>query len=112
MVWDMSDQTLDFLARGSGRPTTISTTTPRHTFKGHKDFVLSVAYVGTNGAFGRVDEHGDPCSTPSGEALAEVEWVVSASKDWTVTFWDARSPPVAEPALFTLQGHVNSGFFF
>ncbi|KAJ3397162.1 general transcription repressor [Lobulomyces angularis] len=120
-IWDLSLSTLDFLARTSTNPDHPSprplvTKVCRHTFSGHRDFVLSVAFIGTNGTFGRVDRKGDPVAVKGGEALAEIEWVVSGSKDWTVTFWDARAdsknsgqPLVkANAAQFMLQGHVNS----
>lgn len=119
-VWDLSKKTLDYLSRTENSDSNIDSIEPlmtrtcRHTFAGHKDFVLSVAFAGTNGSFGRVDANGDPVATPNGDSLAEVEWVVSGSKDWSVVFWDARaagkegsSKGIA--AQFMLQGHVNSG---
>jgi glucose repression regulatory protein TUP1 len=92
--------------------TTVSTTS-RHTLAGHKDFVLSVAFAGLNASFGRVDENGDPVTTPGGDGLAEIEWIVSGSKDRTVTFWDGGRGngrgDLSSVAQFTLQGHKNSG---
>jgi glucose repression regulatory protein TUP1 len=123
-VWDLSPHTINYLALATpdDKPaspsfqTTINTTC-RHTFAGHKDFVLSVAFAGLNGSLGRVDENGDPVATPGGDALAEVEWIVSGSKDRTVTFWDGgrggrSSPDISTVAQFTLQGHKNSGILF
>jgi hypothetical protein len=97
-------------------------------FAGHRDFVLSVAFAGVNGSMGRVDERGEPVSTAGSEVLAEVEWIVSASKDRTITFWDGRAAvqhsrhypqkplDVTAVTQFMLQGHKNSGiilcFFF
>ncbi|KAG0056525.1 general transcription repressor [Gryganskiella cystojenkinii] len=52
----------------------------KHTFSGHKDFVLSVAI------------------SPDGK------WVVSGSKDRGVQFWD----PTSTQVQFMLQGHKNS----
>ncbi|KAJ3080498.1 general transcription repressor [Quaeritorhiza haematococci] len=102
-------------ATENGTFETLVTTKCRHTFAGHRDFVLSVAFAGLNGSMGRVDENGDPVATTGGDALAEVEWVVSGSKDRTVTFWDGRAIPEGRPgadlasaAQFMLQGHKNS----
>ena len=124
-IWDLSPDTLNYLAlnNNSEKPThdtkTVVSMNCRHTFAGHKDFVLSVAFAGLNASFGRVDENGDPVATPGGDGLAEVEWIVSGSKDRTVTFWDGgRGRGNLEPranldissvAQFTLQGHKNSG---
>ncbi|KAJ3305677.1 general transcription repressor [Blyttiomyces sp. JEL0837] len=136
-VWDLSHETISALSRPANAmeasaiptnpypaaPAQLVTVTCRQTFVGHKDFVLSVAFAGVNGSMGRVDERGEPVSTAGGEALAEVEWVVSGSKDRTVTFWDGRalsggsmngapggrpSGDLASVALFTLKGHANS----
>lgn len=120
-IWDLSDATLNYLSSagssgdGSSLPPPppempLVTTTCRHTFRGHKDYVLSVAFVGTNGAFGRVDARGNPVATLGSDALAEVEWVISGGKDWGVTFWDARTGVSGNAAAqFVLQGHTNSG---
>jgi glucose repression regulatory protein TUP1 len=108
-IWDLSDATLDYLSQNNPAPMEpIVTDKCRHTFHGHKDFVLSVAFIGTNGAFGRVDSNGNPVATLASDKLAEVEWVVSGGKDWGVVFWDARKEgnPAAQ---FVLQGHSNSG---
>jgi glucose repression regulatory protein TUP1 len=127
-IWDLSQSTISILARPVSGPNASPslerlpavTMQCRHTFAGHKDFVLSVAFAGVNGSLGRVDHHGEPVNTPGGEALAEVEWVVSGSKDRTVTFWDGRAMLHAPPGnggvtdlgcatQFMLQGHKNSG---
>lgn len=125
-IWDLSSQTLNYLALsgstvvpGEEKPSAIFATTfnttPRHTYAGHKDYVLSVAFPGMNCNLGRVDEHGDPVATPGGDALAEIEWIVSGSKDRMVTFWDGKRGHEAfdptQVALFSLQGHKNSGKF-
>jgi glucose repression regulatory protein TUP1 len=119
-VWDLSSQTLNYLSsaeENKGNAPEIQanvSTTSRHTFAGHKDYVLSVAFAGLNASFGRVDENGDPVATPGGDGLAEVEWLVSASKDRTVTFWDGgrgngRQADLTSAAQFSLIGHRNSG---
>jgi glucose repression regulatory protein TUP1 len=91
-IWDISPPVLSYLAATAhidlsedGQPPdsfprfeALVTTTCRHTFAGHKDFVLSVAY-------GAVF----PSLPPQSEDECR-EWVVSGSKDRTVTFWDAR----------------------
>lgn len=120
-IWDLSAQSLNFLSSTveDDKTTAIATTfniLPRHTYAGHKDYVLSVAFPGTNCNLGRVDENGDPVATPGGDSLAEIEWIVSGSKDRTVTFWDGKRgqegfDPTQVP-LFSLQGHKNSGNLF
>ncbi|KAI9338003.1 WD40-repeat-containing domain protein [Obelidium mucronatum] len=86
-VWDLSPQT--------------------HTYGGHKNYVLSVAYPGLNAPFARSLDG-------SRTGLEDIEWVVSASKDRTVTFWDAKvgagaaGGDVSTCAQFMLQGHKNS----
>ncbi|KAI8802577.1 WD40-repeat-containing domain protein [Cladochytrium replicatum] len=144
MVWDLSPTTLEYLSRvdqfdqqtldptkrskegpmgvpgvGSGTvgvnaPQPYVNTRFRQRFRGHGDYVLSVACAG-NLAEQRGDgEHSE---------LGEFEWVVSGSKDRRVTFWDARNgkwgsgqtderattehDPRAAP-IFVLQGHKNS----
>lgn len=115
-IWDISPPVLSYLAATAhidltedGHPPdsfprfeAVVTTTCRHTFSGHKDFVLSVAY-------GAVF----PSLPPQSEDECR-EWVVSGSKDRSVTFWDARGPRGRDPATvtqFMLQGHKNSGGF-
>ncbi|TPX30245.1 hypothetical protein SmJEL517_g06147 [Synchytrium microbalum] len=129
-VWDLDPRTVNYLkteptsnnnssdpsqpnTSGLQRFETIVTTTCRHTYAGHRDFVLSVAFAGSTSTIGRLNERGE--SVSGGEGLADVEWVVSASKDRTVTFWDARTigpggrtPDLATAAQFVLQGHKNS----
>ncbi|KAI9097143.1 WD40-repeat-containing domain protein [Phlyctochytrium arcticum] len=133
-IWDLSPATLSYLAKKGGdsrsstnqsaadstdRFETIITSSPRHTFVGHQDYVLSVAFAGLNSSIGRVDENGDPVSSPGTDNLADVEWVVSGSKDRTVSFWDGRavmggpnqragSVDSSIVAQFMLQGHKNS----
>ncbi|KND02337.1 uncharacterized protein SPPG_09062 [Spizellomyces punctatus DAOM BR117] len=132
-IWDLSPATLAFLSKShdnrsptnpsanggldpSERFETVITTAPRHTFVGHQDYVLSVAFAGLNSSIGRVDENGNPVATAGGESLADVEWVVSGSKDRTVTFWDGRAVMGQRPGMvdtttstqFMLQGHKNS----
>jgi glucose repression regulatory protein TUP1 len=116
-IWDLNPATIEFLSRAPSshpikKPTTIVTTQCRHTFAGHRDYVLSVEFLGRNGSFGRVDGRGQPVLGPGGDALSEIEWVVSGSKDWSVVFWDARGgnePVKVDAAQFMLQGHANSG---
>ncbi|RKP01809.1 hypothetical protein CXG81DRAFT_11506, partial [Caulochytrium protostelioides] len=82
------------------------TTRARHTFVGHRDFVLSLL--------------------PPDPSLASIEWIVSGSKDRTVVFWDGQSllnpqsggvhqlgpegevSDVNSATAFMLQGHKNS----
>ncbi|RKO86647.1 WD40-repeat-containing domain protein, partial [Blyttiomyces helicus] len=108
-IWDLSFPTLTYLARQDERERslgpaaasqiidfdTVNSTMSRHTLAGHKDFVLSVAFAGGDASLGR--------------------WVVSGSKDRTVTFWDARRAgpgrgggDLGSVAQFMLQGHKNS----
>ncbi|KAJ1539764.1 general transcription repressor, partial [Nowakowskiella sp. JEL0078] len=125
IVWDISHHTHNYLAKSGEsaaedfRP--VVSTTYRQCFTGHRDFVLSVAFAGTNSTLGRVDSSGEPVAAQQSDVLAEVEWVVSASKDKTVVFWDARAAPdckappgpnqeaiAKNAAIFALQGHKNS----
>ncbi|KAI9205965.1 WD40-repeat-containing domain protein [Polychytrium aggregatum] len=121
-IWDLSPHTINYLAKSSRSTSAaqlepyepIVTTECRHTFEGHRDFVLSVAFAGVNSSLGRVNDDGEAVSTPSGDILAGVEWVVSASKDRKVIFWDGRANSEGsrtEPnsvCQFMLQGHRNS----
>lgn len=119
-IWDLSPKTLAYLSKPEpANFETIVNTIPRHTFVGHQDYVLSVGFAGRDSYLGRVDENGDVISTPQTDSLADVEWVVSGSKDRTVTFWDGRaitSPPSSRQSnidsaivtQFMLQGHKNS----
>ncbi|KAJ3084819.1 general transcription repressor [Rhizoclosmatium hyalinum] len=122
-VWDLSPQTLATLARGPEHgimphaipgnhhpspPAVTVTTRCRHTYGGHKNYVLSVAYPGLNAPFARSLDG-------SRTGLEDIEWVVSASKDRTVTFWDAKAGAgaagggdLSSCAQFMLQGHKNS----
>ena len=107
-IWDLSPSTVEFIKKRLN-PRSIVNKKSRHTFTGHKDFVLSVAYIGKNSSIGRVNTLGENYIGPGGEGLSEIEWVVSASKDWTVTFWDCREGvKKSNAAQFLLQGHVNS----
>ncbi|KAJ3112800.1 general transcription repressor [Physocladia obscura] len=123
-VWDLSPQTLATLSRPPdhgvlphANPTAphsspaahIVTTRSRHTYGGHRNYVLSVAYPGVGAAFAR-----SPDGSRTG--LEDIEWVVSASKDRTITFWDAKpgagaagGGDLTSCAQFMLQGHKNSG---
>ncbi|KAJ3255541.1 general transcription repressor [Chytriomyces hyalinus] len=122
-VWDLSPQTLQVLSRppdhgvmshaipNNPHPTPASllvTTRCRHTYGGHRNYVLSVAYPGANAPFAR-------SADGSRTGLEDIEWVVSASKDRSVTFWDAKAGAGAAGggdltscAQFMLQGHKNS----
>ena len=96
-IWDLSQATLDFLTKEDvvSKPDTIIKTIFRGSFAGHGDFVLSVAYPG---------------SLWSLDESSNKEWIVSGSKDRTVTFWDASNKDNIH-AQITLQGHKNSGTF-
>ncbi|KAJ1532492.1 hypothetical protein HK405_001011, partial [Cladochytrium tenue] len=145
-IWDLHQTTISILSRPPtadaavtpppgpaagplrpSRPPVVATGTCRHTLAGHRDFVLTVGFAGTNASLGRVGDRGEPVSAVGSEALAEVEWVVSGSKDKHVTFWDARraapaaaaasrggngdAPTPPDPmavAQFSLRGHDNS----
>ncbi|KAI8610883.1 WD40-repeat-containing domain protein [Chytriomyces sp. MP71] len=122
-VWDLSPQTLAILSRPPEHgilqhanplnahpspPAALVTTRCRHTYGGHRNYVLSVAYPGANAPFARSQDG-------SRTGLEEIEWVVSASKDRSVTFWDAKAGAGAAGggdltscAQFMLQGHKNS----
>lgn len=116
-IWDISPATIAALSvpPSDSVPHVTVTTTCRHVFTGHTDFVLSVGYPGTLGSLARVDSNGRPCADPN----FNIEWVISGSKDRQVMFWDASkkneeggSPNRAnrdESCLITLQGHKNSG---
>ncbi|KAI9011035.1 WD40-repeat-containing domain protein [Gaertneriomyces semiglobifer] len=124
-IWDLSPQTLNYLRSNpmsvDQEYETVVTRVSRHTFVGHQDYVLSVGFAGLGSVFGRVDEHGDV--VPGNEALQDVEWVVSGSKDRNVIFWDGRSGAThtanvsggagstndrTSVSQFLLQGHKNS----
>jgi general transcriptional corepressor TUP1 len=108
-IWDLSPATLAVLAVPpvpGEVPPTVVTTTSRHVFSGHSDFVLSVGYPGLIGSLGRVDQHG----RPSPEPAFDIEWVISGSKDRQVLFWDAKKDVTDPSCLLTLQGHKNSGY--
>ncbi|KAJ3247390.1 general transcription repressor [Chytriomyces hyalinus] len=122
-VWDLSPQTLQILSRppehgvmshavpNNPHPAPASllvTNRCRHTYGGHRNYVLSVAYPGANAPFARSTDG-------SRTGLEDIEWVVSASKDRSVTFWDAKAGAGAAGggdltscAQFMLQGHKNS----
>ncbi|KAI9328679.1 WD40-repeat-containing domain protein [Zopfochytrium polystomum] len=125
-VWDVHPATIAAL-QGSlnhphyqSPPSAIVTKTCRQTFAGHRDFVLSVGYAGLNSPFGAVfgpPGAGEDPSVANGVAAAAADWfsgiefVVSASKDRTVTFWDAKTGGgVGSEAMaqMALQGHRNS----
>jgi glucose repression regulatory protein TUP1 len=100
-VWDLSPSILAYFenpsADASSKPTTLVTRTWRHSYAGHGDFVLSVAYPGSIWSK-QVPGH-------------EIDWVVSGSKDRTVTFWNGspKDPKEVQSfAQFVLQGHKNS----
>jgi general transcriptional corepressor TUP1 len=79
------DKTIKLWELNGLRPLSISGCSSRGvcktTFKGHKDYVISVALS------------------------SDGQWIVSGSKDRTVQFWD---PKDGQPQ-FMLQGHGNSG---
>ncbi|KAI8925934.1 WD40-repeat-containing domain protein [Entophlyctis helioformis] len=124
-VWDLSQNTLDQLANPNPPPAapahapgtvadpsrksrTFINTKPRHVFRGHKDFILSVAFPGKGSSLGAVDRQGRPLW--SSIPIPEIEWIVCASKDRHVTIWDGSVPgttPTAVPVCL-LSGHRNS----
>ncbi|ORX51529.1 transcriptional repressor TUP1 [Piromyces finnis] len=97
-IWDISPQTLQYLRSEEIRDKNfepIINKNCRHTFTGHRDFVLSVGFS----------------SSQQYENRESNEWVVSGSKDRTVTFWNANQVYNGDPttvAQFMLQGHNNS----
>jgi len=97
-IWDISPQTLQYLRSDEIRDKNfepIINKNCRHTFAGHRDFVLSVGFS----------------SFQQYENRESNEWVVSGSKDRTVTFWNANQAYNGDPstvAQFMLQGHNNS----
>nr|KAJ3419222.1 general transcription repressor [Polyrhizophydium stewartii] len=121
-VWDLSPETLQTLsehpnsngasAGGNGevaRRRPLLNTRPRHLFRGHRDFILSVAFPGKVSSLGTVDRSGKPISGLPPSAT-DIDWIVSASKDRHVTLWDGSlqgvSPDSVPVAL--LSGHRNS----
>ncbi|KAJ3100596.1 general transcription repressor [Phlyctochytrium planicorne] len=115
-IWDISSITRSLLShppRPGEVPQPITTGTCRHTFAGHRDFVLSVSAATSRSRSGWVV--GDPAGRVD-PALHDMEWVVSGSKDRMVTFWDARAVNPANnspdqhvmPVVMMLQGHKNS----
>ena len=111
-VWDLSKATLNILAAppSSEKPPVAVTAQHRHSFLGHKDYVLSVGYPGSHSTIGRVDSTGRPIQDPS----FDVEWIVSGSKDRHVIFWDAKDAAQGNigcesQPLLTMTGHKNSG---
>lgn len=107
-IWDLSPITLNILnTPPSGRKPEITVTRKyRHAFKGHRDYVLSVAYPGLHSTLGRVDQVGRPIVDPT----FDIEWVVSGSKDRHVVFWDAKESRENSDSLplLTMAGHKNS----
>jgi len=100
-IWDISPQTLQYLRSEEIKDKNfepIINKNCRHTFTGHRDFVLSVGFS----PFIKYNENNRDGT----------EWVVSGSKDRTVTFWNANQAYNGNPssvAQFMLQGHNNSG---
>ncbi|KAI8820693.1 WD40-repeat-containing domain protein [Fimicolochytrium jonesii] len=96
-IWDLSPATLAYVTTPPSEDIpfeTNITSIPRHTFVGHQDYVLSVAFAGRG------------------------KWLISGSKDRTVTFWDGRAISGNDKSgmardtgivsQFMLQGHKNS----
>ena len=111
-IWDISPKVLDYLEHADPMThslPTVKDSKPRHTFVGHRDFVLAVAFPGKF-----FDRTGD---REEGDDLDDIDFVVSGSKDRTVTFWDGRGvgdsmasqSALHNVPLFMLQGHKNSG---
>jgi len=99
-IWDISPQTLQYLRSEEIKDKNfepIINKNCRHTFAGHRDFVLSVGF--------------SPFHQFNNNRGEGTEWVVSGSKDRTVTFWNANQPYNGDPSAvtqFMLQGHNNS----
>ncbi|KAJ3361468.1 general transcription repressor [Kappamyces sp. JEL0680] len=112
-LWDLSPATLAVLSAppSERRPEVVVTTKHRHSFLGHRDYVLSVGYPGAHSTIGRVDPSGRPIQDPT----FDIEWIVSGSKDRHVIFWDAKdglsngAEPSQSQPLLTMSGHKNSG---
>ncbi|KAG4096409.1 WD40 repeat-like protein [Neocallimastix lanati (nom. inval.)] len=99
-IWDISPETLQYLSeeiKDKSFFEPIVTKKCRHTFAGHRDFVLSVGF--------------SPFHQFSNNRGDGQEWVVSGSKDRTVTFWSTNQGYNGDPTAvtqFMLQGHNNS----
>ncbi|KAJ1344742.1 hypothetical protein BSLG_000265 [Batrachochytrium salamandrivorans] len=116
-IWDISPETSQYLKSGTIlTPAEIATRSsvinskPRHLFRGHKDFILSVAFPGKGSSLGTVDRQGRPLPPNLTPGLGEIDWIVSSSKDRHVTLWDASlsgSNPTAVPVCL-VSGHRNS----
>ncbi|EGF79623.1 hypothetical protein BATDEDRAFT_12078, partial [Batrachochytrium dendrobatidis JAM81] len=95
-VWDISAETEQFLKSGViptpaeiAKRHSVVNSKPRHLFRGHKDFILSVAFPGKG---------------------SSLDWIVSSSKDRHVTLWDASldgTNPFSAPVAL-VSGHRNS----
>jgi glucose repression regulatory protein TUP1 len=109
-IWDLSPQTLKTLREPVGpKPEVLITKKCRHSFSGHQDYVLTVAYPGMASSIGRVDAQGRPIHDPS----FDVDWVVSGGKDRHVIFWNGKDGSrIGEDSfspLLSMSGHKNSG---
>lgn len=138
-LWDISPETQRILQRPAPHPSNLPTgdkqpegnnasaypkvavcinSKARHIFKGHKDYILSVAYPGFDSRLATTDPDGKPL--PPNAIKHGVDWIVSASKDRHVTLWNAASAPAALGSTTTvkfdpyivpvclLSGHRNS----
>ena len=76
-------------------------------FVGHKDFVLSVAAAQLGHGFeeGGLAAGNDPTESNVNTLHQQPRWVMSASKDRSIIFWN----PLTGESQFCLQGHKNSG---
>ncbi|KAL5034567.1 general transcription repressor [Batrachochytrium dendrobatidis] len=116
-VWDISAETEQFLKSGViptpaeiAKRHSVVNSKPRHLFRGHKDFILSVAFPGKGSSLGSVDRQGRPLPAELTPGLNEIDWIVSSSKDRHVTLWDASldgTNPFSAPVAL-VSGHRNS----
>ena len=85
-MWDLSLNTLNYLeiTKKVENPmfTTVKQYKSTQTFVGHRDFVLSVGYAGTNALFAKINEAGEPVDLTGEDQSKLINWVVSCSKDW------------------------------
>ena len=115
-IWDLSPATLEILSNPpspQNPPVVTITKKYRHSFVGHKDYVLSVGYPGDHSTIGRVDASGAPIK----DDLFDVDWIISGSKDRHIFFWDAKDSVKGKlgtesQPLITMTGHKNSGISF
>jgi glucose repression regulatory protein TUP1 len=108
-IWNLSPETVKILANPPNheiKPEVIRTMASRQTFSGHGDYVLTVAYPGSQSSLGRVDPDGRPFQGPD----LDIDWVLSGGKDRNVMVWNAKDVgSESSPPLIAMLGHKNSG---